>query len=95
MWSSRLRPHDFVYMVPSMPITELKAARERRGWTQKELSVASGVSLSVITRVERGVAETRSHALLKLADALEVSTDSLLGRESPTNNQTQPLAAER
>jgi transcriptional regulator with XRE-family HTH domain len=78
-----------------MSLPKLKSMREARGFTQRDLAHVSGVSISAISRAETGSQITKSDALLKLADALQVSTDSLLGREAPTNNQAQTLAAER
>ena len=50
---------------------EIRAARERRGWTQDQLARASEVGVSLISRIEQG-AEARSVTLRKLTRALNV-----------------------
>ncbi|WP_190856090.1 helix-turn-helix transcriptional regulator [Actinomadura sp. RB99] len=60
----------------------LRAVRKRRGLTQRELSSLSGVSISLIRKLEQGEKEdTRLETLRKLASALSVSTSDLI--ESP------------
>jgi len=49
---------------------EIKPARLKRGWTQHDLSVASGVRIAVISRAEHGEA-VGSDKLEKLTDALQ------------------------
>ena len=55
----------------------LESARQERGWTQKELSVQSGVDRTVICRVESGAKLTDKQAV-KLAEALEVGVEWLM-----------------
>lgn len=58
----------------------LKEVRKRRGLTQVELSKASGVSLSIIRKLEQGDrASARLETLRKLAGALRVTTMRLSG----------------
>ncbi|MFI1012740.1 helix-turn-helix domain-containing protein [Streptomyces sp. NPDC020965] len=58
----------------------VKAVRKRRGLTQRGLAEASGVSLSVIRKLEQGERETaRLETLRKLAAALRVPTMRLSG----------------
>ncbi|MFF8784855.1 helix-turn-helix domain-containing protein [Streptomyces sp. NPDC015125] len=62
--------------------TRLREIRKRRGLNQRELSVASEVSLSLIRQLEQGtVAGTRMETAHKLAAALRVNTSSLLERD--------------
>jgi transcriptional regulator with XRE-family HTH domain len=59
----------------------LRQARELRGWTQDVLAKKSGISATQISHFETGVKPSGSAAtLVKLANALEVSVDFLLGR---------------
>ncbi|MFI9505622.1 helix-turn-helix domain-containing protein [Nocardia sp. NPDC052566] len=58
----------------------LQSVRKRRGMTQKELAQASGVSFSLIRKVEQGEREDiRIDTLRRLAVALECPVTSLLG----------------
>lgn len=59
----------------------LKDIRVKRGLSQKELAEMSGVSNFMISWYERGHGEPQIVSLVCLADALKVTTDSLLGRE--------------
>lgn len=52
--------------------TRLAWARERRGWTQNELSDASGVKQGTISKIERGD-QHRTSFVTDLAEALGVS----------------------
>ncbi|RFU38135.1 XRE family transcriptional regulator [Actinomadura logoneensis] len=59
----------------------LQAVRKRRGLTQKDLATQSGVSLSLIRKLEQGEREdTRLETLRRLAKALGVSTSALIVR---------------
>lgn len=67
----------------------LKTLREDRGWSQNELARRAGVHGVSISRWERGErTEITLSQFVKLADALGVSLDDLLGRS------TAPPAAE-
>jgi hypothetical protein len=50
----------------------LKAARDNRGYTVRELDYLSGVNYVTISRLERGLAKARPATVEKLADALDV-----------------------
>ena len=57
----------------------LKALRKARGWTQHDLSRASGLTRSHISRLERGdIQLPSSERLRQLAQALGTSVDDLL-----------------
>jgi transcriptional regulator with XRE-family HTH domain len=58
----------------------LKAAREYRGWNQGELAAKSGMQPSAISHFETGSRKPYFDNLRTLADALDVTTDYLLGR---------------
>lgn len=59
----------------------LKGIREAKGLTLKELGLRSGVHLSRLGRYEAGPDEPRAANLAQIADALEVSSDYVLGRK--------------
>lgn len=58
----------------------LRAARERRDLNQADLSHRSGLQASAISHFETGTRKPSFDNLRRLADALEVTTDYLLGR---------------
>ncbi len=49
---------------------QLIELRERRGMTQAELAVATGIDQADISRIERGSANPTEKTLLRIADAL-------------------------
>jgi transcriptional regulator with XRE-family HTH domain len=61
-------------------IDRLRALREQRGWSQRELGRISGLGDTQISRYEHGSTDPSSENLAILADHLNVSTDYLLGR---------------
>ena len=62
----------------------LKAARELRGWNQAELAAKAGMPPSSIAHFEAGSRKPSFDTLRRLATALAVTTDYLLGRvDSP------------
>jgi transcriptional regulator with XRE-family HTH domain len=56
----------------------VRAARLARGWTQEDLSHASGLAVVQVSRIERGAREIRLTTLLRLLTALEQRPDELL-----------------
>ena len=61
----------------------LRRLRKARGWTQRQTSGKSGVSYVVVTKVEQGLTKDPAMStLIKLADALGVTLDELVGRTS-------------
>lgn len=66
----------------------LKTTRIEKGFTQKQLASAIGVSERVFQNYEAAVNEPKISKLLDLANTLEVSADYLLGRtDNPEINQ--------
>jgi len=58
--------------------------RRRLGWTQRELGQFAQVNANTIARLERDeIRDPGSQLVLRLARALETSTDYLLGRDDP------------
>ena len=60
----------------------LKAAREFRKWSQSDLAGRAGLPPSSIAHFETGSRKPSFDTLRRLANALEVTTDYLLGRVS-------------
>ena len=58
---------------------KLRAIREGRGKSYRQLAKASGVNLSTIFRIESGALDPRLSTLEKLAKALGVTVAALLG----------------
>lgn len=58
---------------------QLRSARRARNLTQAEVAERVGIAVEVFGRLERGRALPRADTLARLASALGVSTDSLLG----------------
>lgn len=56
--------------------------RELRNLTQAELGSRAAMSAAAISHFETGQRAPSLESLVKLADALQVSTDALLGRDS-------------
>ena len=57
----------------------VKRLREAKGWTQAELSAASGVGRITISRLESGVLkETSAGTLMKLANALGCTMNDIV-----------------
>jgi transcriptional regulator with XRE-family HTH domain len=52
--------------------------RKRRALTQGQLASAAGVTLSTITRIERGLNRPQPTTIHKLAAALDVSVEEIL-----------------
>jgi transcriptional regulator with XRE-family HTH domain len=66
----------------------LIAARESRGWTQEEVALRAQLPRQAISRLERGErTHVRSDVLGRLAIALEVSADYLLGLDTQAQAQ--------
>lgn len=68
-------------MITGNIITQL---RDKSGFSQSELADKSGVSRVMIGKYERGEAIPSIDAAKKIADALEVSLDYLVGNTSQT-----------
>lgn len=59
---------------------KVKALREEREMNQKDLAVASKITQATISRIEKGqVKQLKSEALKRLAEALRVTVDYLVG----------------
>lgn len=58
--------------------TRIKAARERKGWTQIKLGKVVGVRGAAVTQWEKGHTRTTRENILRVAEALEVPAEWLL-----------------
>lgn len=63
--------------------TRLRSLRQERGWNQTELGQRADLAQSEVSRYESGAATPNLANLLRLARALDVSLDVLVGREQP------------
>lgn len=57
----------------------VKIARVKKNMTIFELAKKTGMSVTTISRLERGIGNPRMLSLKKIADALEVDLESLIG----------------
>lgn len=64
---------------PDSFASRLKAARDKRDWSQGDLAQATGIDRQLLSKYERGVKLPSVEGLVKLAKALKCSTDYLLG----------------
>ena len=72
---------------------QIKEARERAGYSQKELAQIIGVAQNTFHGFESGKHDPKSDLLIKIASACGVSVDFLLGVE-PANAKKSPSTAE-
>lgn len=73
----------------------LKKARILREWSQSDLAKQIGIPPSSISHFENGTRSPSIKNLIKLADALDTTTDYLLGRSnSPELTHTSPTSKE-
>ena len=65
-----------------MFLKNLIELRKQNGWTQERLAIESGISYNTLIKLERnGIKNPKIETVIKLADALEVSLDELVGRK--------------
>lgn len=70
----------------------LRTYRELRGLTQNELGARAGIGAASVSHFETGQRAPSLESLIKLADALDTSTDALLGRPIPSASaQVDPI----
>jgi transcriptional regulator with XRE-family HTH domain len=61
-------------------LKNLKKLRLKKGWSQEKLAREAGISYQTLIKIERGyVKNPKLETLIKLAKALGVSIDKLLG----------------
>ena len=64
----------------------IREARLKKKWTQEQLSEKADIGLYYLGEVERGVKSPSLKVFVAIADALGVSTDSLLRDSVSTGN---------
>lgn len=70
----------------------LQSVRKRRGLTQRELAKLSGVSFSLVSKIEQGeLSDTRLETLRRLASALKVPTAELIVRDDVDDAQPETV----
>ena len=71
----------------------LKQLRQEKGWTQGDLSKASGVKLGHVSRLERDDTDPKLSTIYKLLEALDCSPDTLLMDENQVGISARMKAA--
>lgn len=69
-------------MIKGLP-EKLKECRLKYGYSQKQVSEKIGVSPSIVSSYETGERTPSTDVLLALSRLYNVSTDHLLGRQTP------------
>ncbi|MFH1288149.1 MAG: helix-turn-helix transcriptional regulator [bacterium] len=65
-----------------MHLKNLTNLRKQKGWSQEKLAVESGISYNTIIKIERGgIKNPKIETVIKLAKALEINIDKLVGIE--------------
>jgi transcriptional regulator with XRE-family HTH domain len=77
--------------VKGTPGERVAAIRDRRGLTQKELARAARISVSTVSKVERGTVPARLEMLHKMARVLRVNTTALTDPEQPEPAEAVPV----
>ncbi|WP_420636086.1 helix-turn-helix domain-containing protein [Candidatus Palauibacter sp.] len=72
---------EYAKNVQGLP-ERLRQNRKMRGLTQAELGAKAGIAAASVSHFETGQRAPSVASLVRLADALELSTDTLLGRGS-------------
>jgi len=61
---------------------KIKELRTKTGWSQQKLAEKTGLSYSVITKIEQGTAKQPTiQTMIKIADAFGITLDELVGRK--------------
>ena len=68
--------------------------RKEKGMTQAELAKRLGVSRSTVAMWETDGSQPDNEMLIKIANALGVSIDYLLGRETPSDDRFEGMDAQ-
>lgn len=73
---------------------QIRAARERKGWTQEDLARASGIARPNIARLEKGGQVPKVATLRRVAAALGLESDALLTAPQPVADREDRELAE-
>jgi transcriptional regulator with XRE-family HTH domain len=68
--------------------------RRRRGWNLRDLAQASGLPISTLSRYERDVRDMPASKLRRIAEALGVTPNDLLGYPGDRTTPDQPTPLE-
>lgn len=72
-------------------VNNIKAAREKSGYTQQACADVLGLKLRTLQTYEQGVSEPKMEMLCKMADTFGVTVDYLLGREQTASTESLRL----
>lgn len=76
-------------------MNNIRQLRKAAGLTMKELGKIVGMSESTISLYERGIHEPDIQTMGRLADALNVTVDKMLGRIEPDiKEEVRPITAQ-
>ena len=65
-----------------MYLKNLVTNRKQKNWSQEKLAVESGISYNTIIKIERGgIKNPKIETVIKLANALKISIDELVGNK--------------
>lgn len=62
---------------PRLDFTPLRRVRERRGWSQRELSRKAGMHMATVNRIEKNLTEPPLTKVFALSRALGVPAEQL------------------
>ena len=71
--------------------SRIRELRKKRNISQDQLAEMSSLNRVTIAKYESGKIEPGAQALSRIADALEVSADEILGRGEPSPAETDEL----
>ena len=74
---------------------QLKTAREKKGYTLKQLSEISGLSIGFISQVERGQTDPSLSSLKNLATALDIKLRDLFDPDEAARRHSPAWIAGR
>ena len=69
---------------------QIKALRQKNGYNQEQLAELANLNRVTIAKYESGKVEPGAQALARIADALEVTVDELLGRNVVNTDEWNP-----
>ena len=65
-----------------MHLKNLAKIRRQKGWSQEKLAHQAGISYNTLIKIERnGIGNPKIETVIKLAEALGISIDELVGRK--------------
>jgi transcriptional regulator with XRE-family HTH domain len=73
----------------------VRAIRQKRGLTQQELADLLGTNQSHVANVERGERGVTIHQIVKMAKALQASTDEILLGDKNGSKDSTPASVDR